>query len=208
MLSMRSLCLSYSSRKKYRPALQPLVQRRLRLSQPPWQLLQRQQLPPPPPLGCQDRIQCWQPWPPSKATWLTPVASLEAISLSSPYLNPMVSKRVGALFSFTKFSTNRDVNIHALIVSDEFNNNDKESLDILKLLKSHGINTQGIDDSSSQISRSLPRQDTSDTSVDLNIFNDEMRLRNNIENMYKKGKSKHFTYRLKISWKSRLDAFV
>ena len=70
---------------------------------------------------------------------------------------------------------------------DEFNNNDRESLpaDILKLLKSTG---GAADDSSSQISRSLPRQDTSDTSVDLNIFNDEMRLRNNIENMYKKGK--------------------
>ena len=67
-------------------------------------------------------------------------------------------------------------------LADEFNNNEKESLpaDILKLLKQ--------DDSSSQISRSLPRQDTSDTehTVDLNILNDEMRLRNNIENMYKK----------------------
>ena len=50
--------------------------------------------------------------------------------------------------------------------------------------------TAGEHDSASQISRSLPRQDTSDTehTVDLNIFNDEMRLRNNIENMYKKGK--------------------
>ena len=45
-----------------------------------------------------------------------------------------------------------------------------------------------MDDSSSQVSKSLQRQDTSDTSVDLNIFNDEMRLRNNFENMYKKGK--------------------
>jgi len=65
---------------------------------------------------------------------------------------------------------------------DEFNNNEKESLpaDILKLLRQ--------DDSSSQISRSLQRQDTSDTehTVDFNILNDEMRLRNNIENMYKK----------------------
>ena len=82
--------------------------------------------------------------------------------------------------------------------------------DILKILKSSGVSTAGHGsyggggghglqghgghhgagdpDSASQISRSLPRQDTSDTSVDLNIFNDEMRLRNNIENMYKKGK--------------------
>ena len=75
-----------------------------------------------------------------------------------------------------------------LCIADEFNNNEKESLpnDILKLLK------QDVGDSASQISRSLPRQDTSDTehTVDLNIFNDEMRLRNNIENMYKKGKLK------------------
>jgi RIMS-binding protein 2 len=82
---------------------------------------------------------------------------------------------------------------------DEYNNNEKEALpqDILRLLKAsghgdyggrglHGL--AGEHDSASQISRSLPRQDTSDTehTVDLNIFNDEMRLRNNIENMYKK----------------------
>ena len=71
---------------------------------------------------------------------------------------------------------------------DEYNNNEKESLpqDILKLLKQQGVAAHDID-SSSQISRSLPRQDTSDMSVDLNILNDEMRLRNNLENMYKKG---------------------
>ena len=28
--------------------------------------------------------------------------------------------------------------------------------------------------------------------VDMNIFNDELRLRNNIENMYKKGKIQNF----------------
>jgi len=63
---------------------------------------------------------------------------------------------------------------------DEYNNNENGlSNDILKLLKA-------ADDSSSQISKSLQRQDTSDTSVDLNIFNDEMRLRNNFENMYQR----------------------
>ena len=76
---------------------------------------------------------------------------------------------------------------HSLL-ADEFNNNEKESLpaDILKLLRQDG-------DSSSQISRSLQRQDTSDTehTVDFNILNDEMRLRNNIENMYKKGGGGH-----------------
>ena len=107
-------------------------------------------------------------------------------------------------------------NFFCLSVLDEYNNNEKESLpqDILKILKSSGVSTAGHGsygggggghglqghgghhgagdpDSASQISRSLPRQDTSDTSVDLNIFNDEMRLRNNIENMYKKGKKSH-----------------
>ena len=72
--------------------------------------------------------------------------------------------------------------------TDEYNNNENGLIsnhDILKFL-----NKSGIDETSSQISRTLPRQDThtSDTSVDINIFNDEMRLRNNIENMYKKGK--------------------
>ena len=71
--------------------------------------------------------------------------------------------------------------------TDEYNNNENGLIsnhDILKFL-----NKSGIDETSSQISKSLPRQDThtSDTSVDINIFNDEMRLRNNIENMYKKG---------------------
>ena len=71
--------------------------------------------------------------------------------------------------------------------------------DILKLLKQ--------DDSSSQISRSLPRQDTSDTehTVDLNIFNDEMRLRNNIENMYKKGKIKCYSFQAS---RGRAEMFV
>ncbi len=67
-------------------------------------------------------------------------------------------------------------------IADEFNNNDRDQLpnDLARLLRT--------DDSSSQISKSLPRQETSDTSVDLNIFNDEMRLRNNLENLYKKSK--------------------
>merc|ERR1719412_3437780 len=63
---------------------------------------------------------------------------------------------------------------------DEYNNNENGlSNDILKLLRT-------VDDSSSQVSKSLQRQDSSDRSVELNIFNDEMRLRNNFENMYKK----------------------
>ena len=75
------------------------------------------------------------------------------------------------------------IRIFLLYTADEYNNNENGlSNDILKLLKA-------ADDSSSQISKSLQRQDTSDTSVDLNIFNDEMRLRNNFENMYqRKGK--------------------
>ena len=75
------------------------------------------------------------------------------------------------------------IRIFLLCAADEYNNNENGlSNDILKLLKA-------ADDSSSQISKSLQRQDTSDTSVDLNIFNDEMRLRNNFENMYqRKGK--------------------
>ena len=78
--------------------------------------------------------------------------------------------------------------IFTLYFTDEYNNNENGLIsnhDILKFL-----NKSGIDETSSQISRTLPRQDThtSDTSVDINIFNDEMRLRNNIENMYKKGK--------------------
>jgi hypothetical protein len=69
---------------------------------------------------------------------------------------------------------------------DEHNNNDKDHLhnDILRMIRA-------TDDSSSQISvsrKSLPRQETSDTehTIDLNIYNDEMRLRNNLENMYKR----------------------
>lgn len=74
-----------------------------------------------------------------------------------------------------------------LFFSDEHNNNDKDHLhnDILRMIRA-------TDDSSSQISvsrKSLPRQETSDTehTIDLNIYNDEMRLRNNLENMYKRG---------------------
>ena len=89
------------------------------------------------------------------------------------------------------------IRIFLLYTADEYNNNENGlSNDILKLLKA-------ADDSSSQISKSLQRQDTSDTSVDLNIFNDEMRLRNNFENMYqRKGKRSllFFLFLKKISF--------
>lgn len=46
----------------------------------------------------------------------------------------------------------------------------------------------GITDDSASVAskKSFVRQDTSDS--EYNIYNDEMRLRNNLENMYKKGK--------------------
>lgn len=77
----------------------------------------------------------------------------------------------------------------SLHVLDEYNNNDSIPSDILKLIRASGAAGGITDDSASLASKkSLVRQDTSDTSVvDYNIYNDEMRLRNNLENMYKKG---------------------